>query len=194
MSFTLDCQVILASKYLLVYNNTGSLRRKDGQLKLWPTYKKIVYSWLLMFDITQKSKNMNCGGIKICHLTFPRERQHRSSATLSAFRVLGGAAVRTRRPRGPGADHTVCRAGHFTGHLCRGRLAFTVVDGYILSYRRQRWAHLRFDILTQSCRSNNSAREWVKHKLGNVLFLRGTRGWMKSGRKWRHHSTSGLMG
>lgn len=133
-----------------------------------------------MFNITQKSKNMNCGGIKICHLTFPWERQHRSSAALSAFCVLGGAAVRTRWPRGPGADHAVCRAGHLTSHLCRGRLAFTVGDGYILSYRRQRWAHLRFDILTRSCCSHNSTREWVKHKLGNVLFLRGTRGQMES--------------
>lgn len=68
-------------------------------------------------------------------VTFARQRQHGPGAALSALRGLGGAAVGTRRPGGPGPDQAVGRAGHLAGRLRRRGFALAVVGGDVLPCR-----------------------------------------------------------
>lgn len=104
-------------------------------------------------------------------LTFPRERQHGPRAALAALRGLGGTAVGTRRPGGPGPDHAVCRAGHLAGRLWRGRLALAVVGGDVLPCRRQGPACLTLDVQTSQpgpdrieSRGGQTQQSWETYK------------------------------
>lgn len=71
--------------------------------------------------------------LSVRSLTFARERQHGPGAALSALRGLGGAAVGTRRPGGPGPDHAVGRAVHLAGRFSGRGFALAVVGGDVLA-------------------------------------------------------------
>lgn len=93
-------------------------------------------------------------------LTFARERQHGPGAALSALRGLGGAAVGTWRPGGPGPDHAVGRAGHLAGCFRRWGFALAVVRGDVLPCQWSRPRGLMLNIMTTESQMHP---EEVKH-------------------------------